>query len=72
MNGTEIEILHQRLLLFWNRQDASGMASLFREDGNTIGFDGSQLNGQNAIKTELEKVFAHHKTGHLMYGRLKK
>jgi uncharacterized protein (TIGR02246 family) len=62
MNRTEIEILHERLLLFWNRQDASGMASLFREDGNTIGFDGSQLNGQNAIKTELEKIFAHHKT----------
>jgi uncharacterized protein (TIGR02246 family) len=62
MNRTEIEALHQRLLLFWNSQDASGMASLFCENGNTIGFDGSQLNGQNAIKTELEKIFAHHKT----------
>jgi uncharacterized protein (TIGR02246 family) len=62
MNRAEIELLHQRLLLFWNSQDASGMASLFCENGNTIGFDGSQLNGQNAIKTELEKIFAHHKT----------
>jgi uncharacterized protein (TIGR02246 family) len=62
MNRTEIEASHQRLLLFWNSQDASGMASLFCENGNTIGFDGSQLNGQNAIKTELEKIFSHHKT----------
>jgi uncharacterized protein (TIGR02246 family) len=62
MNKTKIEELHEKLLSSWNAQDANGMASLFLENGNIIGFDGSQLDGQNAIKTELEKVFAHHKT----------
>src|SRR5690349_13412218 len=62
MNRNEIERLHEKLLLFWNSQDAHGMASLFCEDGNTIGFDGSQLNGQSEIKVELEKIFSHHKT----------
>lgn len=62
MSTTEIEILHQKLLSFWNSQDASGMASLFCENGNAIGFDGSQLNGQSTIKTELATVFAHHQT----------
>lgn len=62
MNRQEIELLHESLLSFWNSQDANGMASLFSENGNVIGFDGSQLNGPNAIKIELEKIFAHHKT----------
>lgn len=62
MNTTGIENLHEQLLSYWNVQDANGMASLFCENGNAIGFDGSQLNGQTGIKSELEKVFAHHKT----------
>ena len=45
MNKNEIERLHEKLLSFWNVQNANGMAPLFRENGNTIGFDGSQLNG---------------------------
>ena len=62
MNRAEIEKLHKQLLTYWNIQDANGMASLFCEDGNAIGFDGSQLNGKAAIKAELENVFADHKT----------
>ena len=62
MNKIEIERLHEKLLSFWNVQDARGMASLFCENGNVIGFDGSQLNGQNTIETELGKIFAGHKT----------
>jgi len=44
-NNTQIEKLYKELLDFWNRQDAEGMASLFTEDGNIVGFDGSQMNG---------------------------
>jgi len=62
MKKTEIQQLHEQLLSFWNRQDANGMASLFSKDGSMIGFDGSQVNGQAAIKTELEAIFTDHKT----------
>ena len=41
---------------------AAGMASLFTEDANVIGFDGSQMNGRLQIETELKKVFADHPT----------
>ena len=38
------------------------MSSLFQENGNTIGFDGSQLNNPGEIEAELSKVFANHPT----------
>ena len=62
LNKTDIEQLHEKLLTSWNRQDAKGMAALFCSDGNIVGFDGSQMNGQIQIEKELQQVFANHKT----------
>ena len=62
MNKAAIQKLHEELLTSWNAQDANRMSTLFQENGNIIGFDGSQLNGQISIRTELVKVFSHHKT----------
>jgi len=62
METKAIEKLHEELLTYWNTQNASGMASLFTKDANVIGFDGSQMNGQEQIETELKQVFANHKT----------
>lgn len=62
MNKAEIEKLHDELLTSWNNRNAEEMASLFSESGNVIGFDGSQMNGPNQIRTELENVFASHQT----------
>lgn len=45
MESIAIEKLHTELLTFWNNQNGVGMASLFTEDANVIGFDGSQMNG---------------------------
>jgi len=50
------------LLTYWNKQDAKGMSSLFTDNGNVIGFDGSQMNSPNQIETELKQIFADHKT----------
>ena len=36
-------------------------ANLFAENGNTIGFDGSQMNGRRQINDELSQIFANHK-----------
>ncbi len=62
METTSIEKLHEGLLIHWNSQNAAGMTSLFTDDANVIGFDGSQMNGQLQIETELKQVFANHKT----------
>jgi len=62
METTAIEKLYVELLTCWNDQNASGMASLFTKHANVVGFDGSQMNGQVQIETELKQVFADHKT----------
>ena len=71
METIAIEKLHKELLTFWNNQSGVGMASLFTEDANVIGFDGSQMNGRLQIETELKQVFANHRTARL-FGKLKK
>jgi uncharacterized protein (TIGR02246 family) len=58
----EVRSIYNRLLSCWNKRDAAGFAALFHEDGNSIGFDGSQLNGQSEIKTSLGQIFEHHQT----------
>ena len=54
--------LYRRLLEAWNSRTAAGMAALFDDEGNVIGFDGSQLNGPAEIESELGKIFANHQT----------
>lgn len=61
-SAREIEMLYQQLLDSWNRRDAAAMAALFTEDGNTVGFDGSQMNGRVEIEYEIGQIFADHQT----------
>jgi uncharacterized protein (TIGR02246 family) len=67
MPNEEIEKLYKNLLTYWNTQDAKGMASLFSDDGNAVGFDGSQMNGKNQIETEIKQVFENHKTARYVW-----
>lgn len=62
MDTTAITALHASLLTAWNNRHAHAMASLLLPDANMIGFDGSQLNGQNEIEAELSKIFTNHQT----------
>jgi uncharacterized protein (TIGR02246 family) len=62
MNKAIIEELHKKLLTFWNQQDAKGMVSLFTDDGNTVGFDGSQVDGRIQIENQMQMIFSHHQT----------
>ncbi len=52
--------LYTRLLEAWNKRDASGFAAQFADDGSTVGYDGSQLDGRTAIANELGRIFEHH------------
>lgn len=67
MNKIEIEALHAELLTAWNVQDAGKMASLFTDEGTSIGFDGSQYNGKEEIAAEIGKIFAHHQTAEYVW-----
>jgi len=54
--------VYTRLLEAWNRRDALAFAALFAADGNTVGFDGSQMNGRDEIASTLKGIFDHHQT----------
>jgi uncharacterized protein (TIGR02246 family) len=54
--------LYTQLLDAWNRRSADDFAALFTEDGNTVGFDGSLLDGRAGIATSLRDIFASHPT----------
>lgn len=61
-NQNRVSALYQQLLAAWNDQNARGMADLFAEDGELIGFDGSQSIGSSEIFSHLESIFKHHRT----------
>jgi|SRR5215510_1645166 len=54
--------LYRELLEAWNKRDAHSFAALYEEDGNQIGFDGSQMNGRAEIEAHLSQIFADHMT----------
>jgi uncharacterized protein (TIGR02246 family) len=58
----EVEALYRQLLDSWNKRSGTGMAALFAEEGNVVGFDGSQMDGRAAIEAELSQIFADHET----------
>jgi uncharacterized protein (TIGR02246 family) len=58
-----IRALYQRVLNAWNVRDAEGFAAHFNEDGISIGFDGSTIEGQQEISAQLRGIFNDHPTG---------
>ena len=58
----DVEAVYFALLQRWNEQDAAGMAALFATGGHVIGFDGSELDGGEAIEASMRDIFSHHKT----------
>jgi uncharacterized protein (TIGR02246 family) len=60
--SNEIQALYQQLLEAWNNRSARAMADLFTEDGESIGFDGSQSIGREDIFSHLKPIFEDHPT----------
>ena len=58
-----MEELYRRIIDAWNAGDADAFAAAFLDDGEVVGFDGSQLAGRAAIAAELGRIFADHPTG---------
>ena len=55
--------LYTQLLEAWNKRNARNYALLFASDGNIVGFDGSQVDGQLQIGGHVSEIFSHHQTG---------
>ncbi|WP_407272440.1 SgcJ/EcaC family oxidoreductase [Radiobacillus sp. PE A8.2] len=58
----DVQTVYKQLLDSWNNCNARGMADLFTEDGESIGFDGSQSIGREEIFSHLSPIFEHHQT----------
>ena len=67
---TAVRALYQQLLEGWNKRIADEMAAPFAEDGELIGFDGSQILGKTEIVSHLKPIFDHHVTPPY-YGKVK-
>ena len=62
MTSEQAISLYTRLIGAWNRRSAADFAALFSTTGNTVGFDGSPLDGQAAIASTLHEIFTSHPT----------
>jgi uncharacterized protein (TIGR02246 family) len=54
--------LYEQILIAWNQRDATAMAACFEEDGNLVGYDGSQADSRAMIEDHLRPIFADHPT----------
>jgi uncharacterized protein (TIGR02246 family) len=61
-DSKEVQAVYKKLLDAWNDRSAEGMAELFADDGENIGFDGSQSIGRQEIFSHLKPIFEHHPT----------
>ena len=61
-DGSGLQQLYIRLLKGWNDRDAGAMASCFSDSGTLIGFDGSVVEGRQAVERHLAPIFADHPT----------
>ena len=62
-HNREIRGLYHRVLDGWNGHSAEDFAAPFAEDGEVIGFDGSESKGRSSIAEEMSRIFADHDTG---------
>lgn len=57
-----IRDLYETLITSWNERSAGSFADLFTDTANVVGFDGSMMDGQAAIRAEMIRIFNNHKT----------
>jgi uncharacterized protein (TIGR02246 family) len=58
----KVQEIYQQLIEAWNNRNAREMADLFSEQGESIGFDGSQSIGREEIYIHLSPIFKDHPT----------
>jgi len=56
-----IRDLYERMIAGWNAGDAAAMTRDFADDGQIVGFDGSEVSGRERIASYLAGIFTDHK-----------
>jgi len=49
--------IYERIIAAWNARDAAAFAVEFLDNGHVVGFDGSQLEGADAIASTVAGIF---------------
>ena len=57
-----VRALYHQIIDGWNQRNAQAFATPFAQDGEAIGFDGSQMSGRAEIAATLGQIFADHVT----------
>ncbi|MET0604356.1 MAG: SgcJ/EcaC family oxidoreductase [Baekduia sp.] len=58
-----LQALYRAVLAGWNADDADAFAAPFADDGQVVGFDGSEITGRASIAEQMAAIFADHATG---------
>lgn len=58
----QIRALYAGFLDAWNRRSGAAVSAGFADDGEIVGFDGSQTSGRLSIAAEFRKLFGVHQT----------
>src|SRR5436305_10452418 len=61
MITADVRELYERRIAGWNAGDAAEMTRDFADDGQVVGFDGSEVSGRERIASYLAAIFADHK-----------
>ncbi|HKG25405.1 MAG TPA: SgcJ/EcaC family oxidoreductase [Thermomicrobiales bacterium] len=59
---TAVSDLYRHQLNGWNARNAGALGTLYAEDANVVGFDGSQVDGRAEIEAHFRQIFADHQT----------
>jgi len=66
-----IRTLYQQLMDGWNAASGDAFASLFEEDGDLVGFDGTHIKGQQEIASFHQHLFAMFLKGSRLVGKVR-
>ncbi len=55
--------LYGRILAGWNADDAQAFAAPLADDGEVVGFDGSEMRGRDEVARQVGAIMADHATG---------
>jgi len=58
---SQVRSLYQSLIKAWNENRVNDYADLFTMNANVIGFDGSQMNGREEIRSQIGAIFQNHR-----------
>jgi uncharacterized protein (TIGR02246 family) len=61
-HDAQIRALYAAFIDGWNQRSGAAVSSGFADDGELIGFDGSQTAGRLSIAAEFRKIFGSHQT----------